>query len=184
MKITQGKFIFRFRQLRRQMLFTRSLMISATDQYWSSGRKTCINHSYNLTPWDQSSANDAAVVHPIWLILLMQAFPNDVINGLQCRLYILLNHIVGQDLSIIKLGAVLRSFLALVWHLRTWSPWKTQPFTVHTHPGIPNHPKTSIFWLRTPFLEYTTTRWYHNIKNTFDHISSLDGKMSQLFCSP
>ena len=126
------KFIFRFRQLRRQMLLTRSLMISATDQYWSSGRKTCINHSYNLTSWDQSSANDAAVVHPFWLILLMQAFPNDVINGLQCKLYILLNHIVGQDLSIIKLGAVLRSFLALVWHLRTWSPWKTQPFTVHT----------------------------------------------------
>ena len=77
-----GKFIFQFRQLRRQMLFTRSLMISATDQYWSSGRKTCINYSHNLTSWDQSSANDAAVVHPFWLILLMQAFPNDVINGL------------------------------------------------------------------------------------------------------
>ena len=147
MKITQGKFIFRFRQLRRQMLFTRSLMISATDQYWSSGRKTCINHSYNLTSWDQSSANDAAVVHPFWLILLMQAFPNDVINGLhpfeshsRSRP---LNHQAWGCAQIV-LGTLLASS-----HL---IPWKTQPFTVHTPWNI-QPPKDIHLWLQTPLYK-------------------------------
>ena len=165
------------------MLFTRSLMISATDQYWSSGRKSCINHSYNLTSWDQSSANDAAVVHPFWLILLMQAFPNDVINGLQCKLYILLNHIVGQDLSIIKLGAVLRSFLALVWHLRTWSPWKTQPFTVHT-PWNTQPPKDIHLLIPNPIPRIYINEVIPKHKGYFwSYVLSLDGKMSEVFCS-
>ena len=141
-------------------------MISATDQYWSSGRKTCINYSHNLTSWDQSSANDAAVVHPFWLILLMQAFPNDVINGLhpfeshsRSRP---LNHQAWGCAQIV-LGTGLPSSHLIPLENPTIHSSHTMEYpTTQRHPSLTSNPVIQ---------EYTTRRWYHKIKNTFDHMS-------------
>ena len=161
------------------MLFTRSLMISATDQYWSSGRKTCINYSHNLTSWDQSSANDAAVVHPFWLILLMQAFPNDVINGLhpfeshsRSRP---LNHQAWGCAQIV-LGTGLASSYLIPLENPTFhsshTPWNTQP-PKDIHLLIPNPiPRIYINEVIPKHKEYF-----------WSYVLSLDGKMSQVFCS-